>query len=97
MHYPYRREQSSLLISGKKTFLDEAYTLDDAPDYEVFVLLVSGKALDVEAVLQDAQRIAKSVDLLSIDLGSAEGKMAAFGSITAFEECELETLTVLKR
>ena len=86
MHYPYRRGQSSRLVSGRKTFLDEAYTLDDAPAYEVFVMVISGKPLDVEAVLSEAQKIAVTVDLLSVDLKSTD----------VFEGCEVETITVLK-
>jgi hypothetical protein len=57
MHYPYRKGQSSLLVSGKRTFLDEAYILDDAPDYEIFVMVVSEKPLDVDEILGEAQTI----------------------------------------
>jgi hypothetical protein len=57
MHYPYRKGQSSLLVSGKRTFLNEAYILDDAPDYEIFVMVVSEKPLDVDAILGEAQTI----------------------------------------
>ena len=97
MHYPYRRGQSSRLVSGRKTFLDEAYTLDDAPAYEVFVMVISGEPLDVEAVLLDAQRIAAAADLLSVDLRTTEGRKKAFGPGEVFEGCEVETLTVLKK
>lgn len=86
MHYPYRAGQSSLLVSGKRTFLDESYTLDDAPDYEIFVFVVSGKALDPEAVLKEAQKMAGVSDLRSIEEKSRE----------AFKDCEVETVTVLK-
>lgn len=58
MHFPYRKGQSSLLVSGRRSFLSEAYTLDDAPDYEIFVMVVSDKPLDVDAVLRKAQNIA---------------------------------------
>jgi hypothetical protein len=97
LHYPYRRGQSPVLVSGKRTFLDEAYTLDDAPLYEVFVMVVSEKPLNVEAVLQEARDIAGTEDLASIDLRSAEGKKRLFGARAAFDGCEVETLKVLKK
>jgi len=97
MHYPYRRGQSSVLVSGKRTFLSEAYTLDDAPFYEVFVMVVSEKPLNAEAVLQEAQSIAKTDDLASVDLSSDEGKKQVFGTRAVFDGCEIETLKVLKK
>jgi hypothetical protein len=97
MHYPYRRGQSPVLVSGKRTFLDEAYTLDDAPLYEIFVMVVSEQPLNVEAVLEEARDIAGTEDLASIDLRSAEGKKRVFGTRAAFDGCEVETLKVLKK
>ena len=95
-HYPYRKGQSSLLVSGKRTFLNEAYTLDDAPDYEVFFMVISEEPLDVDVILSDAQKIAETVDFLSSDLSSTEGKERAFGSGGAFKDYKVETLTMLK-
>jgi len=89
-HYPYAKGQSSLLVSGRKTFLDEAYTLDDAPDYEVFVLVVSQDPLDAENVLSKARNLAgkiKKTDIISIKEKSE----------AVYEGCEVETVTVLKR
>ena len=86
LHYPYRKGQSPLLVSGRRTFLEEAYTLDDAPDYEVFVFVVSTKPLDVEAVLSEAQKIAGQFRF---------GQNAILGG--AFSEFEVETITVLKK
>ena len=97
MHYPYRTGQSPLLVSGKRTFLSEAYTLDDAPFYEVFVMVVSDKPLNVEAVLLEAQGIAKTEDLASVDLRSDEGKKRIFGTRAVFDDCEVETMKVLKK
>ncbi|MCL2479859.1 MAG: hypothetical protein FWF22_10175 [Treponema sp.] len=59
MHYPYRKGQSSQLVSGRKTFLTEAYTLDDAPDYELFIMVISDKPLDSDAILAQAGILAK--------------------------------------
>lgn len=86
LHYPYREGQSSLMVSGKRTFLNEAYTLDDAPDYEVFVMVVSSEDLEAKAVLLEAKKIAKESESLSI-----EEKSRAI-----FKGCEIETVTILK-
>jgi hypothetical protein len=87
MHYPYRQEQSSLLVSGRRTFLEEAYTLDDAPDYELFVMVVSAEPLDATKVIRQAEKIAETSDVRSIEEKSN----------TAFSPCEVKTLKVLKQ
>jgi len=97
MHYPYRRGQGSLLVSGRRTFLSEAYTLDDAPFYEIFVMVVSEKSLNADAVLFEAQQIAKTEDLASVDLHSDEGIKRIFGARSLFDGCDVETLRVLKK
>jgi hypothetical protein len=97
MHYPYRRGQGSLLVSGRRTFLSEAYTLDDAPFYEIFVMVVSESPLNAEAVLFEAQDIARTEDLASVNLRSDEGKRQVFGTRAVFNDCEVETLKVLKK
>ena len=94
MHFPYRKGQSSLLMPGTRILLNEAYILDDAPDYEVFAMLVSDKPLDTEAVIREAERIA----------GSSSGSMQVVEAIRrraedaheAFEDCKVETFTVIK-
>jgi hypothetical protein len=97
MHYPYRRGQSSVLVPGRRTFLSEAYTLDDAPFYEIFVMVVSEKPLNVEAVLREAQGIAKTEDLASVDLRSDEGKKQVFSTRAVFDGCDVETVKVIKK
>jgi hypothetical protein len=86
MHYPYRREQSSLLVSGRRTFLNEAYILDDAPDYEVFVFVVSEEPLDVDTILHGAHKIAGEPQAIIEE----KSKMV-------FENYEVETVTILKK
>jgi hypothetical protein len=88
MHYPYLRGESSFLVSGKRTFLNEAYTLDDAPDYEVFVFVVCDQPLDVNAVNAQAQKIARKA-------GTPEQIKEM--SKEVFSACEIETIMVLKR
>ena len=84
MHYPYRKEQSPVLAAGKRTFLDEAYTLDDAPDFEIFFMVVSQTPLDTEWVLRTARELAS-------DPINAIAK-----SNDAFRGCEVETITIQK-
>jgi hypothetical protein len=60
MHYPYGLRQSAQLTPGKRIALDEAYTLDDAPEYEIFFFVVSNKPLDVPAVLRSAEQLARN-------------------------------------
>jgi hypothetical protein len=60
LHYPYREGQSALLTAGKKTFLREAYTLDDAPEMELFFMVLSDKALDPAEILEAAGDLARN-------------------------------------
>ena len=84
IHYPYRKGQSSLLVSGRQTFLDEAYILDDAPDYEVFVMLISDKPFDADTVLLEAKKVAEN----------SSGYMQV---AEAFEGRDAEIVTVIKK
>ena len=87
-HYPYLRGQSSLLVSGRRILLNEAYILDDAPDFEIFVFVVSTEPLNVEAVLTDARDIAETAE-------TAEMIMEKTREV--FETCEVETVIILKQ
>jgi len=89
-HYPYGRGQSSLLVPGRRTFLDEAYTLDDAPDYEIFVFVVSKEPLDAETVLKKAGSLAGNIR--KADIRHVREKSAEI-----YKGCEVETVTVLKK
>jgi hypothetical protein len=62
VHYPYDAGQSTRLVTGRRVALDEAYTLDDAPDYEIFFLVVSGRPLEVREILQSAAELAREPD-----------------------------------
>ena len=84
LHYPYRRQQSPILTAGKRTFLDEAYTLDDAPDFEIFFMVVSQDPLNTEAVLKTAEELAK------------EPETALAKSAAVFAGCDVETITIRK-
>jgi hypothetical protein len=60
VHYPYSPGQSTRLIPGKQIALDDAYTLDDAPNYELFFFVTSNQPLNVEEVLRSAQELARN-------------------------------------
>ena len=84
LHYPYHKGQNPLLTVGKRTFLSEAYTLDDAPDFETFFMVVSQSPLDTEKVLKTAGELAK------------DPKTALSKSAAAFDGCEVEVITIRK-
>ena len=86
MHYPYRMGQSPRMVSGRQTLLNQAYMLDDAPMFEVFVMVVSDEVLDVDTVLQKARDMA----------GINEAQKIIDTSKTVFEDKIIETITVLK-
>jgi hypothetical protein len=58
LHYPPVLGADTRLAIGKWTLLEEAYTLDDAPDYEVFFFVVGGEPLDVPVILNSARQFA---------------------------------------
>jgi hypothetical protein len=58
LHYPYTPDSAARLRTGRQTFLEEAYTLDDAPDYEIFFFVVSDKPLGVKEILKTARQLA---------------------------------------
>lgn len=89
MHYPYRAGQSSLLVSGKRTFLSEAYILDDAPDYEIFVMVISTEPLDAPTVLHQARELTEHNNVMN--------DLAAVNSRAVFPNCKVETITIRKR
>jgi hypothetical protein len=84
VHYPYGEEQSTRLVSGKRTLLDEAYTLDDAPDYELFFFIIGDRPLDIGHILGSARELARNP-------GTARERSAA-----VFKGYELKTFTLRK-
>jgi hypothetical protein len=53
LHYPYNTDQGNKLASGT-VLLEEAYTLDDAPDFEAFFFVSSKSPLDTREILETA-------------------------------------------
>jgi hypothetical protein len=58
LHYPYTPDSATRLHTGRQTFLEEAYTLDDAPDYELFFFVIGDEPLGVEEILNAARQLA---------------------------------------
>lgn len=48
-HLPEGRFKAEVLEPGKMTFLDKAYRLDDAPEFETFYLITSPKPFEVNS------------------------------------------------
>jgi hypothetical protein len=60
VHYPYRLGADTRLLTGRRIFLEEAYTLDDAPDYEVFFFVIAAAPLDLTIILDAARQLARN-------------------------------------
>ena len=88
MHFPYRMGQSSLLVSGRKTFLNEAYTLDDAPDFEIFIMVISEEPLDAGTVMKYANALAADRNFNETDIRENTSGI--------FSDYDITTVTILK-
>jgi len=88
LHYPYSAGQSTRLVSGKAVPLEEAYTLDDAPNYEMFFFVVRDKPLEVNNVLNTARHLASQI--------ARDPQDALRQGTAAFKGCELQVLTLWK-
>ena len=60
LHYPYTAAGSTKLVPGQRTALTEAYTLDDAPDCEIFFFVTSSRPINAGEVLALAAELAKT-------------------------------------
>jgi hypothetical protein len=61
LHYPERKDQSTVLKRGKEVLLSNSYELDNAPGFERFFFITSMSEIDVADVLQKAKRLAHDV------------------------------------
>jgi hypothetical protein len=43
LHLPIAGQRAEKLVKGRKNFLDYSYILDDAPDYELFILITASE------------------------------------------------------
>jgi hypothetical protein len=90
LHYPYTdtAEQGTALVSGTAIELDEAYTLDDAPYYEIFFFLISDKPVDTKNILLKAKKLAKD--------SSGNPDSAVKLGTSLFKNYEVKTISLLK-
>jgi hypothetical protein len=84
VHYPYAAEADTRLVTGKRTLLEEAYTLDDAPDYELFFFVIGDEPLNVPEILDSAWQLARSPET------------ALERSLSVFKDYDIKTLTLCK-
>jgi hypothetical protein len=90
LHYPSQADGETRLTAGKRTALAEAYTLDDAPRFEAFFMVISSGPLDVNAVLDKARLLAAEA---ARDRFPDE---AATASARFFAEFEVKSLVISK-
>ena len=88
LHYPYSINGNTQLVSGKQTALEEAYMLDDAPNYEVFFFVVSKTPLDTRSIINSAESMVKNVQPLPQDIIDE--------SKTVFRNYEVKTVYLRK-
>jgi len=62
LHYPYNARQETQLVSGRNVPLDEAYTLDDAPNYEIFFFVTGDAPIDTGNILTSAGQLARQIE-----------------------------------
>jgi len=88
MHFPYTPWQNTLLVSGRAVPLDEAFTLDDAPDYEIFIFVAGDSPIDIRSILSGARQLASQI----------EGKPNEAESLAAamFKGFEVKVFTLVK-
>lgn len=60
LHLPSQGEQSVLLDQKDLVLLDQAFELDDAPGWEQFYLVSSGRVFDIAPILASARRAAEN-------------------------------------
>jgi hypothetical protein len=84
LHYPYTPEGKTRLTVGKQMPLEEAYTLDDAPNYEMFFFVIAGTPLDAGEIMRTAEKL------------SNDPKIDPRRYTVLFTPYEVKSLTLLK-
>lgn len=75
IHYPLSGSDAQLLESGGEIYLPWSYELDDAPDYEVFFLIVSEKSFSMKDISMSAlmdERIPRGVNVYGVLLNKRD-------------------------
>ena len=60
LHYPERKSGSTKIIRGREKLLPRDYTLDDAPSFERFYMIISDQPINTGQILRAASRMAKN-------------------------------------
>jgi len=61
LHYPEKKDQSTVLKKEQKVLLGSSYELDNAPEFERFFFITSMSEINVADVIQKAKRLAHNV------------------------------------
>lgn len=70
LHFPARPDQSTRLHPGGTRVLPYAFELDDAPDFERFLLFTARNAIDVHPLVEEIKRLVTlQPDLLAFPAG----------------------------
>lgn len=64
LHYPEAKDKDPALDQNERTLLSTSYELDDAPDFERFFFITSKSKIDVQAILDSAELLAKQTQTL---------------------------------
>ena len=88
LHYPYSQTQSTRLVSGKPVALEEAYTLDDAPEYEIFFFVAGNTPIEARNILNTARQLAIQI--------AHNPQDALYSGSGAFKDYEVNVLTLRK-
>ena len=84
LHYPDRKDQSTILKDKKKVYLGSSYELDDAPGFERFFFITSMSEINVENVIQKASKLAHDI------------RRAKTGNIELHESFKQTSVLILK-
>jgi hypothetical protein len=58
LHFPEKPRSSARVNRGKTVYLKNSYELDNAPDFERFFLLVSDEKINIDRIIQQAEKLA---------------------------------------
>jgi hypothetical protein len=77
LHYPESKDKDPVLDQSERTFLSTSYELDDAPDFERFFFITSKSKINVQAILDSAEVLAKQTQTVAkadLDLSDSFGQ-----------------------
>ncbi len=72
-HWPLDGARAAALMPGREVLLPESFRLDDAPDFERFILVTAERPFEVAGVLEAARALAARADARDARLPLAGG------------------------